>query len=99
MRATERGVTVRLLFDHLGSRGIPGYKECSARLDGTEIDWQPMLPIHAAARGSSGRPDLRNHRKILVVDGTVGLHGLAEPDRARLQQAEEPRGRAGSGSS
>ena len=26
-RATERGVTVRLLFDHLGSRGIPGYQD------------------------------------------------------------------------
>jgi hypothetical protein len=23
-RATARGVTVRLLFDHLGTRGIPG---------------------------------------------------------------------------
>ena len=27
VRATERGVKVRMLFDHLGSRGIPTYKE------------------------------------------------------------------------
>ena len=31
--AAARGVTVRLLFDHLGSRGIPGYKEFVAKLD------------------------------------------------------------------
>ena len=30
--ATERGVTVRLLFDHLGSRGIPGYQDLNTRL-------------------------------------------------------------------
>ena len=45
VRAVERGVTVRLLFDHLGSRGIPGYKEFTARLDTTGIEWHPMLPI------------------------------------------------------
>ena len=37
VRATERGVTVRLLFDHLGSKGIPGYKDMLARLDQTQI--------------------------------------------------------------
>jgi cardiolipin synthase len=78
VRATERGVTVRLLFDHLGSRGIPGYKEFTARLDTTGIEWHPMLPIAPFKR----RPDLRNHRKILVVDGVVAFTGsqnLIEP--------------------
>ena len=46
-----RGVTVRLLFDHLGSRGIPGYKEFVASARGTRIDWHPMLPV-ASAQGS-----------------------------------------------
>jgi cardiolipin synthase A/B len=78
VRAVERGVKVRLLFDHLGSRGIPGYKEFTARLDTTGIEWHPMLPIAPLKR----RLDLRNHRKILVVDGAVAFTGsqnLIEP--------------------
>jgi cardiolipin synthase A/B len=74
VRATERGVTVRFLFDHLGSRGIPGYKQFVERLRGTHIRWAPMLPIRPM-RGEIRRPDLRNHRKILVVDGRVAFTG------------------------
>ncbi|MDH2416002.1 cardiolipin synthase [Nocardioides sp. CER19] len=79
--AAGRGVKVRLLFDHLGSRGIPVYKELLARLEGTGIAWAPMLPI-SLRRGQVRRPDLRNHRKILVVDGQVAFTGsqnLIEP--------------------
>ena len=81
VRATERGVKVRMLFDHLGSRGIPTYKDWLSRLKSTSIDWHPMLPV-APFRGQIRRPDLRNHRKILVVDGRVGFAGsqnLIEP--------------------
>ncbi|HVQ18656.1 MAG TPA: phospholipase D-like domain-containing protein, partial [Actinomycetes bacterium] len=81
VRAVERGVTVRLLFDHLGSRGIPGYKDFKKRLDTTGIEWHPMLPIQPL-KGEWRRPDLRNHRKILIIDGTVGFTGsqnLIEP--------------------
>lgn len=80
-RATTRGVAVRLLFDHLGSRGLPGYRSMLRRLRRTDIDWHPMLPIKPL-RGRFRRPDLRNHRKILVVDGSVGFTGslnLTEP--------------------
>lgn len=81
IRATERGVDVRLLFDHIGSRRIPGYRRMVKRLRGTKIAWHPMLPIKPL-RGRFRRPDLRNHRKILVVDGSVGFTGslnLTEP--------------------
>jgi len=81
VRARQRGVTVRFLFDHLGSRGIPVYKELIRRLDGTDIAWARMLPI-LPLRGEMRRPDLRNHRKILVVDGRVAFTGslnLIEP--------------------
>ncbi len=74
VRAVDRGVTVRLLFDHLGSRGIPGYKDFVARLDRTGIEWHPMLPVRPL-KGEWRRPDLRNHRKILVVDGVVAFTG------------------------
>ncbi|KAB2808994.1 cardiolipin synthase [Pimelobacter simplex] len=81
IRATDRGVDVRLLFDHIGSRRIPGYKKMVKRLRGTRIAWHPMLPIKPL-QGRFRRPDLRNHRKILVVDGSVGFTGslnLTEP--------------------
>lgn len=79
--AHDRGVRVRMLFDHLGSRGIPGYKEMVARLEGTGIEWHNMLPI-MPLKGVIRRPDLRNHRKLLVVDGKIGFTGsqnLTEP--------------------
>jgi cardiolipin synthase len=81
VRATERGVAVRFLFDHLGSRGIPVYKELLRKLEETKIVWAPMLPIRPL-KGEFRRPDLRNHRKILVVDGRVAFSGslnLIEP--------------------
>ncbi len=79
--AAARGVKVRLLFDHMGSRGIPGYADFEKRLDGSGIDWRPMLPVRPL-KGQFQRPDLRNHRKILVVDGRVAFMGsqnLIEP--------------------
>lgn len=80
-RATERGVACRLLFDHLGSRRIPGYHATLERLRETGIEWHPMMPI-LPLRGRFRRPDLRNHRKLLVVDGRIGFTGslnLTEP--------------------
>ena len=79
--AAARGVVVRLLFDHLGSRGIPGYRTMLARLRETGVDWHPMLPVKPL-KGQFRRPDLRNHRKLLVVDGVVAFMGsqnLVEP--------------------
>ncbi|GAB4006224.1 phospholipase D-like domain-containing protein [Nocardioides ultimimeridianus] len=79
--ARRRGVTVRLLLDHLGSRKYPGWKQFQRRLTDADIDWHlmmPLLPLHGRWR----RPDLRNHRKLLVVDGRVaylGSHNLIDP--------------------
>lgn len=80
-RAAARGVAVRLLFDHLGSRRIPGYRRMLRRLRGSAIDWRAMLPL-MPWRGRFRRPDLRNHRKVFVVDGRVAYTGslnLTEP--------------------
>lgn len=92
--AAERGVTVRCLYDHLGSRGIPGYRDFVRKLDATAIQHRPMLPIQPT-RGRFRRPDLRNHRKLLVVDGAVGFTGsqnLIEPGYNK--PANHKRGRA-----
>src|SRR3954453_11138329 len=80
-RAVERGVTVRVLFDHLATRGIPGYKDMRSKFDEAGFLWHRMLPI-LPLKGRWRRPDLRNHRKILVVDGLVAITGsqnLVEP--------------------
>jgi cardiolipin synthase A/B len=74
VRARTRGVTVRVLFDHLGSRKGAGYREMLGRLDAAGIAWRAMLVI-APLRGKVRRPDLRNHRKILVVDNTTAFMG------------------------
>jgi cardiolipin synthase A/B len=72
--AVRRGVTVRLLYDHLGSRGYPGFRRMNQRLTADRIDWHQMLPIQPF-HGRWRRPDLRNHRKLLVVDGEVAFMG------------------------
>jgi cardiolipin synthase len=73
-RAVARGVTVRLLADHLPSAKIPGSKETFAELDRIGVKWAWMLPV-MPLRGKYQRPDLRNHRKLVVVDGRVAFMG------------------------
>ena len=73
-RAQARGVTVRLLLDHWASRGYPGYKDTLAFLDRAGIEWHLMLPLKPT-QGKFQRPDLRNHRKIMVIDGSVAFTG------------------------
>src|SRR5699024_11262507 len=66
----RRGVEVRILIDHIGSLGYPGYRELVRLLDSSGLTWRRSLPIRPW-RGEYQRIDLRNHRKILVVDGQV----------------------------
>ncbi|MFF2634212.1 cardiolipin synthase [Microbacterium sp. NPDC058021] len=72
--ACARGVTVRVLMDHWANRGKPYYKQTLKRLTDMGAHWQLMLPVQPF-RGKYQRPDLRNHRKLLVVDGIVAFMG------------------------
>lgn len=72
--AVARGVDVRVLFDMLGSRKYPRYKEMQRRLSESGVKWRKMLPI-SLRPSKYNRPDLRNHRKIVVVDNTDGYIG------------------------
>jgi cardiolipin synthase A/B len=74
LEVAARGVKVRVLFDHVSTRPLPGYKEMLATFDQAGIEWQAMLPIKPL-KGQWRRPDLRNHRKIVVVDGRAGFVG------------------------
>ncbi|OII24078.1 cardiolipin synthase [Curtobacterium sp. MCBA15_013] len=73
-RAQARGVTVRVLLDHWASRGYPGYKDTLAFMDRAGIEWHLMLPL-LPLQGKFQRPDLRNHRKIVVIDGSIAFTG------------------------
>ncbi|MEV7768156.1 cardiolipin synthase [Microbacterium sp. NPDC086615] len=72
--AAERGVVVRVLLDHWANRGKPFYKKTLRRLDAMGAHWHLMLPVQPL-RGRWQRPDLRNHRKLLVIDGDVAYMG------------------------
>ena len=67
-RAVQRGVKVRLLLDHIGSRKYPGFHKLGRRLNAIGVEWYLMLPL-LPLRWRWRRPDLRNHRKMLIIDG------------------------------
>lgn len=71
---TARGVAVRVLLDHWANRGKPYYKKTLRRLTAMGAQWRLMLPVQPL-KGKWQRPDLRNHRKLLVVDGDIAFIG------------------------
>ena len=73
-RATKRGVIVRVLYDSISTKRYPKWKEMLARLQKDGAETQAMLPLRLPGRGYV-RPDLRNHRKLIVVDGILGYTG------------------------
>jgi cardiolipin synthase A/B len=72
--AVQRGVTVRVLLDHLGSRPYPSYRRTRRELDRLGVQWHLTLPVQPH-RGRYQRPDLRNHRKLLDADGELAYVG------------------------
>ena len=72
--AVERGVTVRVLMDHVAMLRSKGYNRTKRKLRRIGVQWHVMLPVQPL-KGKYQRLDLRNHRKILVVDGTVAYTG------------------------
>ncbi len=73
-RARARGVAVRVLSDHVSSLMFPRRSQTLAALKEMGAEWYPMLPLRPL-RGQWQRPDLRNHRKLVTVDGRVGFTG------------------------
>jgi cardiolipin synthase len=72
--AVARGVSVRVLLDHVASVRAANHKQTFAELDRIGVHWSFMLPVQPL-KGRYQRPDLRNHRKIVVVDGRVAYMG------------------------
>lgn len=82
VRAAGRGVTCRAMADDLGSRQLVRSEHWRAMAD-AGVRLTTTLPIgNPLIRLLSGRIDLRNHRKILVVDNRVtycGSQNCADP--------------------
>jgi cardiolipin synthase len=74
--AIARGVKVRVLFDVMSSR-YPNYQHMKKRLQTMGAEWHKMLPLHLVPGKRFNRPDLRNHRKMLIVDGKTAFSGSA----------------------
>lgn len=72
--AVRRGLTVRVLYDHVASVRVPGYRRTKRRLSSMGVDFHAMLPVRPW-RGQWQRPDLRNHRKFVIIDGTTAFTG------------------------
>ena len=71
-RAAARGVRCRVLIDAVG--GAKGLDHLAPRLRAEGVDVRAMLPV-GLFRRSAGRFDLRNHRKIAIIDGLIGYTG------------------------
>lgn len=72
MRAAARGVKCRLLVDAVGSR--PMLRQRAPALAASGVQVAAALPV-GLFRRSVARLDLRNHRKIAVIDGRIGYAG------------------------
>lgn len=75
MRAAQRGVTCRALADALGSRSLIGSRYWK-QMQEAGVKLAYALPIgNPFLRALVGRIDLRNHRKIMVIDNHITYCG------------------------
>ena len=75
IRAAQRGVVCRVLVDALGSRSLIASKHWQ-RMQDAGVSTAYALPIgNPFMRLIFGRIDLRNHRKIMVIDNFVTYCG------------------------
>ena len=70
--AAKRGVECRVLIDALGSRRCS--RDIIDQLTSGGVHVARALPV-TFLRRRSARADLRNHRKIAIIDGTIGYIG------------------------
>jgi cardiolipin synthase len=82
-RAAKRGVRCRVLADAIGSRS--GLRTLRPKLTALGVEVHAMLPV-SLLPWRKARVDLRNHRKIAVIDGRVGYTGSQNLVAADLKQ-------------
>ena len=67
----HQGVEVRIIYDDVGCWRVR--RRFFERMREEGIDVQPYLPVHFPTFTS--KVNYRNHRKIIIIDGTVGYIG------------------------
>jgi cardiolipin synthase len=72
IRARRRGVACRVLADAVGSRRM--FRRLAPRLRQQGVEVLPVLPVNLW-RLPFARIDLRNHRKLVVIDGQIAYTG------------------------
>jgi cardiolipin synthase A/B len=72
IRAQSRGVECRVLMDAVASRR--GMDRLAPAMREVGIEVHSMLPV-GLFRQTAARFDLRNHRKIAIIDGRIGFAG------------------------
>lgn len=73
-RAARRGVVVRVVYDALGSINTSAaWWAPLTRVGGEVLEFHPLSPLRRDFR--MNLVEERNHRKVLVVDGTLGFTG------------------------
>lgn len=87
-RATARGVTVRVLYDSLSTKRYKHWRRTLASLSEAGAHVQAMLPVRFFRKGYV-RPDLRNHRKLVVVDGITSYTGSLNLVRRDYHRKDE----------
>lgn len=84
-RAARRGVTCRVIVDDVGSRGFIN-SECWPAMSRAGVALVRAQPIgHILVRILKGRLDVRNHRKVVVIDNRItycGSQNCADPEFA-----------------
>jgi cardiolipin synthase len=71
--AVGRGVMCRVLMDGRGSKS--GLRKLAPRLRMAGVEVVAVMPSRLWQQFTTGRVDLRNHRKIAVIDGRIGYTG------------------------
>lgn len=72
--AARRGIDVRVVYDSIGSIGITtAFWAPLRRAGGQAAEFHAIFPIRNAV--TTGALERRDHRKLLVVDGEVGVTG------------------------
>lgn len=74
IRAAKRGVKCRVLADALASRKFLQHSGLSTSLRSAGVEVVGALPV-APLRRRFARMDLRNHRKLGIIDGQIGYAG------------------------
>jgi cardiolipin synthase len=82
-RAASRGVRCRVLADAIGS--LAGLRTLRPKLTALGVEVRETLPVRLWP-WKKARLDLRNHRKIAVIDGRIGYTGSQNLVAAKFKE-------------